>query len=127
MIKEIDREAFLDATSQYCSEKYGEDIRVIDQLSVIYGTLGARPDLRLFYYKTVDDKKVMFYMPSEEIDEALNQYASKNNCELKSYYFLGGVRRAGFFIDEDEPYFEGVRLHLREKGKQRLRKKRKRI
>ena len=34
-----------------------------------------------------------------------------------SFKYIGGIRRVGYFLDEDAPYYSGIQLIVREKSK----------
>ena len=51
----------------------------------------------------------------------INYYLEKNNCELDTFKYVGGIRRVGYFIDEDTAHFEGIELAIKDKSLKRRR------
>ena len=56
-----------------------------------------------------------------DLKDAFNYYLEKNNCELDTFKYVGGIRRVGYFIDEDTAHFEGIELAIKDKSLKRRR------
>ena len=52
-----------------------------------------------------------------DLKKAFNDYLSSSNYELVDFKYVGGIHHTGYFIDNDRPYYEGVRLNVKEKEK----------
>ena len=112
--KDLSREDFLGVVSKYYSEKEEKDAHLQIELSITYGLISMMPNLKLYYE---DKNHARAYISDDDICEALCNYAEDNNASLDSYQYLGGVTRMGMFVDEDTPFFNGVRLYAQDKEK----------
>lgn len=112
--KDLSKEEFLGVVSKYYSEKEEKDIDLQVELSITYGLISMAPDLKL-YYQNQNNFRV--YVLEDDIAEALHKYAEDNNTTLDSYKYMGGVRKMGMFTDEDTPFFNGVRLYVKDREK----------
>ncbi|MBQ6284931.1 MAG: hypothetical protein IJK67_01285 [Bacilli bacterium] len=119
MTKELCKEAFLLVVSNYYNELCGDNVQLKDELDVTYCLTGMGVDLKLYYEKEIDGKLEKVYVSNSIIWPALWEFARKYEYDLKSFCYIGGVRRMGMFISEDEPYFEGVRLKVSDLNKER--------
>ena len=48
-----------------------------------------------------------------DIKNALSAYVETCGYELVDFKYKGGIRKVGFFIDEDTPHYEGVSLNVK--------------
>ncbi len=70
--------------------------------------------------KISEDKERKTCLTSYDLDDVLKNYLKDTNYELLSYKYSGGIRRVGYFIDENTPIFEGIELLVKEKVKKRI-------
>ena len=119
MTKELCKEAFLLVVSNYYNELYKDNVQLKEELEPEYNTIGISINLKLYYEKEIDGKLEKVYVSNSIVRPALYEYARKYEYDLKSFCYIGGVRRMGMFISEDEPYFEGVRLKVSDLNKER--------
>lgn len=102
---------FIEVISEDYNKKLGREVELHDEISLTYGLISIVPNFRLYY----DKDNGRCYLSDDDINDALNNYAKSRELVLDSFAYLGGVHRMGMFIDEDTPYFFGVRLNLDEK------------
>ena len=94
---------------KYLKEQIGANVSIEQRLGVKYESFYMTPTLEFIYNGIA--------LVDEEVNAALEEYAKSIGYKLDSFYYVGGVRRMGQFIDEDTPYFDGVKLNLIQKQK----------
>ena len=118
----------IDILSNYYSKKLNKEITVKYDLGIKYETVGngvyeetvAIPDINFYFEDTIEHKnvvaKITSYLSLETIEEILKDYAESLNYEYDSFQYLGGIRHAGYFVDEDTPHFDGMQIYVKEKS-----------
>lgn len=67
----------------------------------------------LYYNNNRNDFKCL--LSETDIENALEDYANKNDYEYDNFKYIGGVRRVGYFMDESMPYYEGIKLNVKKR------------
>ena len=118
--KDITTKELLNILSDYYSPIYRRNIVMNKNILI-----SNNDDLKLqiyFEHYTPYGKMQIIYLSELDIKTCLSKYANMLGYSLDSYKYLGGIRHVGYFTDEDTPYFEGIRLYLKEKNKVKVRK-----
>ena len=50
-----------------------------------------------------------------DLENVFKDYLSNTNYDFVDFKYVGGIRRVGYFVDEDTPYFEGIELSVKQK------------
>lgn len=82
-------------------------------------------DIELNFYIVLCDgygETTEILLSREELTRVLNYYLIATNYEVDHFKYLGGIRRVGYFTDEDTPILEGIRIYAVEKGKKLVKK-----
>ena len=106
--KVISKEEFLNIMSNYMSNIANRKLSVEMELGVEYDTISMSPSIKL-YIKVFNR---VIYIHDNSINTALSEYANNLGYTLNDYKFIGGVRRMGMHVDEDTPYFDGIKLYM---------------
>ena len=127
IIKEIDKNDLLPILSTYFSNKYNDYITVkekhgIKNIPVGYNIFLPTIDLEIYLEVIIKSDDLITPLTSplskEEIIEALNDKFYYSDYEVISIDYIAGIKLDGCFNNEKrEPYFDGVRMTLKEKNK----------
>ena len=127
---DIDRNSFLHLLSDYFSKKNDKktDVKMdltleykkIDNIDKYYDSIIK---IDFFYIEESNHKRI--YLNKNDLEEALSYYVNQKDCLFDSFKYVGGIRHVGYYVDEDTPYFEGIRVFLKEKNdiKKMIKKK----
>lgn len=85
------------------------------------GIVGHEPKIHyyLIEHLNYDGKKRDNRVPLTEYDlkNAFNDYLNSSNYELVDFKYIGGIHHTGYYIDNDMPYYEGIKLNVKEREK----------
>lgn len=86
------------------------------------------PQIKFYLVEHYEDlnKKIEYLLTETDLKRALANYISAQGYELINFKYIGGVRRVGYFVDEDTAYFEGIELSVSEKENKHVKRKEKR-
>ena len=85
------------------------------------GIIGHEP--KIYYYLIehldYDGKKRdnRIYLTEHDLKTAFNDYLSSSNYELVDFKYIGGIHHTGYYINNDMPYYEGIKLNVKEREK----------
>lgn len=124
LIKEIiTKEKVISLMDEYYSIKMREDVHFAFELGAKNTDLTVIPDVKIYLEKYIMGDRIRVYATLDDIKEVLDVYAANRECELLSFKYCGGVRKAGYYFDEDTPMFEGIAIKMKKKAKVKRRKK----
>ena len=109
-----------DAIINYCSQGNNNELSAEKELRIL------DDEIFLDFYlieKIQKDKIVMthkYCITESDLRDVFNHYLEPQGLELNGFKYSGGIRRVGYYIDEDTPIFEGVELSVREKSKKKV-------
>ena len=85
------------------------------------------PQIKFYLVEHYDDinKKIEYLLTETDLKRALANYISDRGYELNDFKYIGGVRKFGYFVDEDKAYFEGIELSVSEKENKKIKRKEK--
>ena len=107
------------AIIEYFSSRKNYRISVKEKLTIDNG----EPSIA-FYIIEPDGK--MTRLTKGDLNNALEESISIYNYELIDFEYMGGINHVGYHFDENTPYYDGIRLIVKEKKKDNsltLRKK----
>ena len=58
-------------------------------------------------------------LTENDLRVAFDDYLEGSNYKLVDYKYIGGIRRVGYFVDENKPYYEGIKLFI--KGREKIK------
>ena len=101
--------------------QFDEKVKAKKNLRIVNG------DLSLDFFKVQefigkkDIKIIETRLSEDDLRYIFEYYLKDSNYNLVDYKYIGGIRKVGYFVDEDTPYFEGIKLYIkgREKTKQK--------
>lgn len=103
-----EKELFEIITTFYSNEDE-KDIHIEKSLQIING------ELSLTLYLVKDNNK--YIITHEDLEYVFKFYLHSCGLEYDSFRFIGNIRRPGYYIDEETPIFEGVKLSYYENNK----------
>ena len=122
---DISKDEFLKMLSVYYSEKLEDNINVMVNVSKVTSGYGYSEqeecDLEFYFNQeiTVGNVKVVITntLCEDDLNEALNETVDKLNYSVESFEYKSGIRVVDDYDDiYKEPYFDGVKVELKEKG-----------
>lgn len=119
IIKDIRTNEFLHNLSEYYSKIYQRNI--VFKANV---RIQANDELKLnIYFEKYTNRSIQVVnLTDGDIQKYLTIYASDLGYTLDNYKYIGGIHKTGYFVDEDTPHFDGIRLYLKEKAKTKIKK-----
>ena len=127
---DIDRNSFLHLLSDYFSKKNDKKIDVKMDLTLEYKKIDNIDNyydsiIKSDFFYVEESKHERTYLNKNDLEEALSYYVNQKDCLFDSFKYVGGIRHVGYYVDEDTPYFEGIRVFLKEKNdiKKMIKKK----
>lgn len=119
IIKDIRTNEFLHNLSEYYSKIYQRNIAFKANIRI-----QTNDELKLnIYFEKYSERIIQVVnLTDGDIQKYLTIYASDLGYSLDNYKYIGGIRHTGYFTNEDTPYFEGIRLYLKEKVKTKIKK-----
>ena len=77
-------------------------------------------DLKFYLIEHLDHDKIEKKLLTEEdLKNALNNYISFYNYELLDFKYIGGIHRTGYYFDKDTPHYDGIKLIVKTKNKEK--------
>ncbi len=61
-------------------------------------------------------KDIKCMLTEGDIKNALSAYVDFYSYELIDFKYIGGIHRTGYYFDEDTPYYEGIKLNVKQKN-----------
>ena len=120
MTKDLYTEELLRILNEHYSPIYRRDIKMNANILI---SNGDNLKLQIYFYNyTPYGKTQIVYLSELDIQTCLSKYANTLGYSLDNYKYMGGIRKVGYFIEKDTPYFEGVRLFFKEKNKTKIKK-----
>ena len=55
-----------------------------------------------------------------DLYKAFKYYFEDLDYDVKGFKYIGGIHRVGYYFDEDTPHYDGVRLEVIEKEKEKV-------
>ena len=117
----IDGDKFIEMLSLDVSLDMKDDVIVQKELDIKYVNGLMSPNIRFYFDRYICGDKITVYLNNKDISRVLGNYASKQGCTLSGYKYIGGVRKVGYFVNENQPFFEGVVLEMK-KVKKKIKK-----
>ena len=81
------------------------------------------PKIRFYLFEEYDigGRKIAnkVYLTEGDIVTALNNHLKKQNCEVESFNYVGGIHRVGYYFEKDTPYFEGLEVYTKDLDKEK--------
>lgn len=115
---ELSKDELLNILKNYMSKIYGKEVSVIERHSIVYGS-EKTIKLELLYvyssYTKTSTIRLEYEIKEDDVKEALKEFLFNKGLEFDSYSYLGYIRNVGYFCDEDEAIFEGIRVYYKEK------------
>ena len=74
-------------------------------------------NLILHFYlveKENNEEKRRVLLTQGDLKNVFENYLDGSSYDLVDFKYIGGVRKVGYFIDEETPYFSGIQLQLKE-------------
>lgn len=120
IVYEINTDNFLKIIGKYYSDIYHKNILVNYDIVIVNDD---KLDLKI-YFKRINSRGIsLITLNYDDILLPLRKYANSLDYELDGFKYCGGIRHVGYYIDEDTPHFDGVRLYLKEKKQEFVKKK----
>ena len=118
---DISDKEIIEILQKYYSNKFGSEVKVESKLGIKYvntvdGCIVSRPDIEFYIFDKNGNQSITSPLTKYDIKEALNDYVSSLGYSFESFKYIGGIRHIGQFIDDDTPYFEGIKVYYREKS-----------
>ena len=77
-------------------------------------------DLKFYLIEHLDHDKIEKKLLTEEdLKNALNNYISFYNYKLLDFKYIGGIHRTGYYFDKDTPHYDGIKLIVKTKNKEK--------
>ena len=120
MDKDISVEKLHDIIANYKGKKLGTNVEVSTELGVINEGLGPILGLYFFYKSEKENYSFKRCIDPMEVHLAIVDYVESLNCDLVTCQYVGGIKREDLIKGPDIPYFDGLKLQIRERGISRL-------
>ena len=117
----IDSDKFIKMLSEAVSLDIRDDVIVQMKLDTKYRNGMLEPNVIFFFDRYICGDKITVYLKYSDIFNVLSIYAYNNGYTLYNFKYVGGVRKVGYFVNENQPYFDGVQVEMA-KGKTLVRK-----
>lgn len=66
--------------------------------------------IKFYYERYIKDSKITVFIKESEIRLILENYLNSLGYTLVNYSYIGNIRHTGYFVDNDTPFFEGVKI-----------------
>jgi len=116
---DIKKEDFIKILSEYYSKKLKKDITLNYRVNIIWND---NLSLNIFFEKRSQSTKHIINLNDEDIHICLEAYAKNKGLELDNFKYLGSIKPTGYFLENNAPCFEGIRLYFKEKAKTLIKK-----
>ena len=120
MDKDIDIEKLTNRLAEYKGKELETTVQVLIEANIINEGLGPIPGVFFYYKSASEDYKFKRCISPLEVHRAIANYVESLNFDLVDCKYLGGIRRADLIKGPDEPYFDGLKLQVQERGLARL-------
>ena len=118
----LKEEKIYDAIIDYCSIGNKNELSVEKSLYIYDDEIV----LDFYLLETIEKDKIRwtskYALTKLDLKDAFNYYLEKRGYELDNFKYVGGIRRVGYYIDDDTPMFEGIELAVKEKSLKRIKK-----
>ncbi len=100
--------------------QFDEKVKAKKNLRIVNG------ELSLDFFKVhefigkKDIKIIETRLSEDDLRYIFEYYLKDTNYNLVDYKYIDGIRRVGYFVDEDTPHFDGIKLYI--KGREKIRK-----
>lgn len=117
---DMDRDSFLHLLSDYFSKKNDKKIDVKMDLTLEYKKIDNIDNyydsiIKIDFFYLEEYKQKRIHLNKNDLEEALSYYINQKDCLFDSFKYVGGVRHVGYYVEEDTPCFEGIRVYMKEK------------
>ena len=59
-------------------------------------------------------------LTNEDLYKAFKYYFEDLDYDVKDFKYIGGIHRVGYYFNKDTPHYDGIRLEVIEKGKEKV-------
>ena len=113
--KQISFDEFMNVISIYYMIKMRIDVKFESELLVKYNLEQVYPELNIYYVSYIGGEKIKCLLRYEDIFEPLRVYVNNLGYELINFKYDGGIKRTGYYVDNDTPFINGVLLNMKKK------------
>ena len=103
--KQISFDEFMNIINIYYMIKMRIDVKFESEL----------PELNIYYVSYIGGEKIKCLLRYEDLFEPLKVYVNNLGYELIDFKYDGGVKRTGYYVDNDTPFINGVLLNMKKK------------
>ena len=107
-----------DEIKQAIVNYYGEgkdNISVSEEVSLNEG----KPEIAFYKIEHYDldgiKKDIETRLTEGDLKNVFNDMLKSTNYEVTDFRYIGGIHRVGYYFDHDTPYFEGIKMNVKEK------------
>lgn len=94
----------------------GKDYKVTVETELL---LNGEPEITFYRIDHYNDdgikKDVATKLTDSDLKNIFNNMLKQTNYEVQDFKYIGGVHRVGYYFDQDTPYFEGIKIEVKEK------------
>ncbi|MBQ3307300.1 MAG: hypothetical protein IJG68_03800 [Bacilli bacterium] len=94
----------------------GKDYKVTVETELL---LNDEPEITFYRIDHYNDdgikKDVATKLTDADLKYIFNNMLKQTNYEVQDFKYIGGVHRVGYYFDQDTPYFEGIKIEVKEK------------
>ena len=124
--KDLSVDEVHEAIAGYYGEGKSYQVEATHELSLSNNHL----DIHFFLLETFDvngiEHTTKTMLTEGDLKNVFQDYAEKADYDLVNFKYIGGIRKVGYFVDEDTPHFDGIELSVKPREKQVQYKKEKR-
>lgn len=110
---ELSKDEVLDLITSYYGEDKEYEVYTIIDLSIN----NNEPNIDFYLVEDCDGITNEVKLTDGDLENVFKDYLSNTTYEFIDFKYKGGIRRVGYFVDEDTPYFEGIELRVKPKEK----------
>lgn len=88
-----------------------------DNVSITQELSMDEDQLRIKFSMNIDNDEVT--LSDDDIYAALNYYVSNFDYEVLEFYYLGGIQEGEYLFNPDIPYYDGISITVKQKGRQK--------
>lgn len=128
--KDNKKDLSVDEVHETITNYYGEgklyQVESTHELSLYNNHL----DIHFYLLETFDidgvEHTTKTMLTEGDLRNVFQDYAEKADYDLVDFKYIGGIRKVGYFVDEDTPHFDGIELNVKPREKHAKYKKEKR-
>ncbi len=110
---ELSKDEVLDLITSYYGEDKEYDVTTRMDLSLEKDQI----NIKFSIVENFDGITNIIRLTEGDLENVFKDYLSNTNYDFVDFKYVGGIRRVGYFVDENTPYFEGIEIRVKPKEK----------